>query len=64
MPTVVANNIWSGTIPGVARNIPIIAVKTISEVTLGLHNEKKLLRLKPMLLLVVVAAILINLSHF
>jgi hypothetical protein len=48
IPSVVAMSNGKGTIPGVARNIPIMAVNTISEVTLGLHREKKLLMLAPM----------------
>jgi len=42
-----------------ARYIPIIAVNTMRDVTLGLQSEKKLLKLKPMLCIVVVAPILI-----
>jgi hypothetical protein len=30
--------------PGVAKNIPMIAVKTIKPVTRGLHKAKKLLK--------------------
>lgn len=38
MPTVVATNSGQGTMPGVARNMPITAVNTINAVTRGLHN--------------------------
>ena len=41
IPTVAAINISSGTILGVARNIPIMAVNTISAETRGLHSGKK-----------------------
>jgi hypothetical protein len=37
-PTVVATKIFHGTMPGVAINMPIIAVNTMSAVTRGLHN--------------------------
>ena len=37
IPKVAAIRISSGTILGVARNMPIIAVNTISAVTRGLH---------------------------
>jgi hypothetical protein len=36
MPIVAPSSGWSGTQPGVARNIPITAVKTMSETTRGL----------------------------
>jgi hypothetical protein len=36
-------NTLNGTIAGVAKNIPMIAVNTINAVTRGLHNAKKLL---------------------
>jgi hypothetical protein len=39
-----------GTIPGVAKNMPIIAVKTIREHTLGFVNAKKLFKLSPLIL--------------
>ena len=64
MPTVVASNKGHGTIPGVARNMPISAVKTISEVTLGLHREKKFLKLKPSSRMVWVVALVIFDSHY
>ena len=53
MPSVVASNNDQGTMPGVARNIAMMAVNTMSEVTLGLQSEKKLLKLIPMLCMVV-----------
>ena len=41
IPIIEANKISTGTIPGVAKNIPITAVNTIKAVTLGLHKMKK-----------------------
>jgi len=43
MPKIPENKISHGTIPGVLKNIPITAVKTINELTLNLHKVKKLL---------------------
>ncbi len=51
MPSVVANNSCHGiqAVAGLAIYMPIMAVNTISDVTRGLHSEKKLLKLSPML---------------
>ena len=38
IPMLAAIRILIGTMPGVAKNIPIMAVKTINAVTLGLHR--------------------------
>jgi hypothetical protein len=35
IPTVANINVFNGTAPGTARNMPITAVKTISDTTLG-----------------------------
>ena len=40
MPMVAASNILKGTMPGVARNMPITAVKTISDTTRGLVSSQ------------------------
>ena len=42
IPKMPENKISHGTIPGVLKNIPITAVKTMSELTLNLHKIKKL----------------------
>ena len=47
MPKVVAISNVQGTMPGVPMNMPMSAVNTISEVTRGLHSEKKFLKLAP-----------------
>ena len=43
IPKMPDNKISHGTIPGVLKNIPITAVKTISELTLNLQRVRKFL---------------------
>ena len=57
---VAANNIFSGTIFGVAKNMPIMAVNTISMVTRGLHNARKLPKLDLAVCIVISETVLIE----
>jgi hypothetical protein len=41
MPRIELSNTLNGTIPGVDKNIPITAVKTIRELTRNLQRTKK-----------------------
>ena len=63
MPTVVASNNGHGTMPGVAMNMPMMAVNTMSEVTRGLQSEKKLFMLTPKFCIVLVLVV-IERSHW